>query len=267
MGKISILLLAIFPLLLPPKETKKVIRIRPLPAFSETYYVLRSDTNIKHGRYKAEALGKVLLSGFYKMGKPDSIWTQYNKEGNIRARGWYKDNNRDSIWEYFNNKGKLEQKLDFTNNQVLYYQTTYTKQPFRVITKTDTLMSILDRPPLYIGGMTRFFDCVNNELRIPLHKPDENVKGIVYVTITIDSLGRTSNPRILKGIGKACNEEALRVMNTIPDDWLPAVLNEKFITVDYIIGFNFDPRLPGMFDSDPPSKNSYNQGGDWEFVY
>ncbi|MCK9413886.1 MAG: energy transducer TonB [Prolixibacteraceae bacterium] len=267
MSKIPILLLAIFPFLLPPKETKKVIRERPLPAFSETFFVLRSDTSIRHGNYKAEAFGKVLLSGFYKMGEPDSIWIQYNKQGKIRARGWFKGNNRDSIWEYFNDKGELEQKLDFTHNQVLYYQTIFAKHPFRVISKTDTVMSILDRPPLFIGGMSRLNDCVNNELRIPLHKPEQNVQGTVYVAVTIDSLGKTSRQRIIKGIGKACNEEALRVMRSIPDDWIPGVLNDQFVTVDYIILFQFDPKLPGIDVSDLSNKNINPQGGVWELVY
>ncbi len=268
MGKFIILLLAVFPLLLPPKETKKVVRERPLPAFFETFYVLRSDTSIKHGSYKAEAMGKVLLSGYYKMGKPDSIWTQYNVKGKIRARGWYKDNKRDSIWDFFNNNGELEQKIDFTYNMVLYYQTQFAKLPFKIISKTDTIMSILSRPPLFIGGMSRFNDYVADEIHIPLHKQGEKVNGIVYIAFTIDSLGRTSNHRILKGIGKACNEVALRTMKAIPDQWMPGVLNDKFVTVDYIVLVQFDALTPTIDTFVPPPTGFTNHGfGTGEFYY
>jgi protein TonB len=244
MSKFIILLIIAIPLLLDAKETKKVIRERPFPALSETFYVLKSDTGLRHGSYKAEYAGKVIMSGFFKIGKMDSIWTQYNVKGKIRARGWFKEDKREGIWEFFNNEGELEQKIDFTNNQILYYQTSFANYPFRVISKTDTIMSILDRPPLFIGGTSRFNDFVADEIHIPLHKPEEKVTGIIYIVFTIDSLGRSSNYRILKGIGKACNQEALRVMKTIPDEWIPGVLHDKHITVDYIIPIQFDERIP-----------------------
>jgi len=124
MSKFLILLIAAFPLFLAAKETKKIVRV-PYPAVTVTFYVLKSDTGLRHGSFKTEVAGKMIMSGFYKMGKRDSIWTQYNVKGKIRAKGWFNDDNREGIWEFFNNKGVLEQKLDFTNNQVLYYQTLY----------------------------------------------------------------------------------------------------------------------------------------------
>jgi len=243
MSKFFILLITAIPLLLTAKETKKIVRI-PYPAFSETFYVLKSDTGIRHGSYQTKVAGKLIVSGFYSMGKQDSIWIRYNLKGKIRARGWFNDDKRDSIWEFFNDKGELEQKLDFTNNQVLYYQTLFAKHHFRVISKADTIMTVLDRPPLFLGGTSRFNDYVADEIHIPLHKAGEKVIGTVFITFTVDSLGRTSNHRILKGFGKICNEEALRVMKTIPDEWLPGVLNGKQVTVDYIVPFKFDALIP-----------------------
>ena len=243
MSKFLILLIADFPIVLAAKETKKIVRV-PYPAFSETFYVLKSDTGIRHGSYQAAVSGKVIVSGFYKMGKQDSIWIRYNLKGKIRARGWFNDDKRDSIWEFFNDKGELEQKLDFTSNQVLYYQTLFAEYPFKIISKADTIMTVLDRPPLFIGGTSRFNDYVADEIHIPLHKATEKVIGTVFITFTVDSLGRTSNHRVLKGFGKACNEEALRVMKTIPDEWIPGVLNGKQTTVDYIVPFKFDQLMP-----------------------
>ena len=260
MSKFFILLIIAVPFLLTAKETKKIVRARPYPAFSETYYVFKSDTNVRHGSYKADVGGKVILSGFYKMGKPDSIWTQYNMKGKIRARGWYKDNKRDSIWDFFNNEGELDQKIDFIHNRLLYYQTPFANHPFRITTKTDTIMSILSRPPIFIGGMSRFNDYVAEEIHIPLHKPGEKVNGIVYIAFTIDSLGRTSNQRILKGIGKACNAEALRVMKTIPDEWMPGILNDKYVTVDFVVLFQFDDRIPTI---DPFAASSHRVHQSW----
>jgi protein TonB len=79
-----------------------------------------------------------------------------------------------------------------------------------------------------------------NEISIPLHKPDDKVLGTVHVAFTIDSLGFTSNHHALKGISRICNDEAVRVIKSIPDDWMPGVLNGRHVTVEYIVIVVFD---------------------------
>jgi hypothetical protein len=109
-----------------------------------------------------------------------------------------------------------------------------------IFTGPDTIVSILDRPPLYVGGASRFNEFVADELHIPLHKPGEKVRGTVYVQFTIDSTGTTSDHLVLKGIGVACDGEALRTIKSIDDDWLPGILNGKPVSVQYIVTVIFD---------------------------
>jgi len=246
MGKILVILLFVFPLLLTGQKTKKIVRERTFPELSEVYYVLKSDTSVKHGKFQAGTIGKVLMEGYFKMGYMDSIWTQYNMQGNIRSRGWYEKNKRDSIWEFYDLKGELEQKIDFTNNQVLQYKTTFADHIFKIFTGSDTLMTKLERPPLFFGGSSWLGDYVAEELSIPLHKEGENVTGVVYVAFTIDSLGITSNHRVLKGIGKICNAEALRVIKLVPDLWMPGVYNGNFVSAEYVVIVVFDDKTSSM---------------------
>jgi len=242
MGKILVILLLVFPLLLHGKETKKIVRERNFPELSEIYYVLKADTAVRHGKYQAATMGKLLLEGFFKMGYRDSIWKQYNLEGKMRSIGRYDHGRRDSIWEFFDHKGELEQRIDYSNNQVLQYKTTYINHIFKVFTGGDTLMTKLERPPLFLGGSSWLGDYVAEELSVPLHKEGEKVNGVVYVAFSIDSLGVTSNHRILKGLGKACNNEALRVVKTIPDDWMPGVYGGRFVSVEYVVIIVFDEK-------------------------
>lgn len=240
---ILIILLTVLSLTISGKDTKKISRLIAYPAYTEIFYVLKSDTSIRQGNYKLENMGKVLVEGHYQMGKQDSIWTQYNMQGIVRSKGWYENNKRNRIWEFFNDKGELEQRIDFTNNALLQYQTAFSNHLFQIHTNNDFFMSQLDRPPLYVGGSSRFCDYFANEVTIPLHKPNDKVVGTVYVTFKVDSLGITSNHRVLKGISKVCNEEAIRAIKAIPNDWMPGVLNGKFVTVDYIVTVIFDEKI------------------------
>lgn len=246
MNKCLLFLLAVLPLFLTGKETKKIIRHSFYPMYKETYYVLKSDTAVRHGSYKAETADQLLIEGHYTMGYMDSIWTQYNLQGKIRSRGWYEKSRRDSIWEYYDRKGELEQKIDFTNDQVLLYKTTFANHIFKIYTGGDSLMTKLERPPLFIGGSSWFSDFVGEELCIPLHKEKEKVIGPVFVAFTIDSLGVASNFRVLKGIGKICNNEALRVIKSIPHDWIPGVYNGNFVSVEYVVIVVFDASTSSM---------------------
>jgi len=53
-----------------------------------------------------------------------------------------------------------------------------------------------------------------------------HIEGTVVVTFTVDSAGAVHNPRIRKGLGHGCNEEALRLVQAMPK-WQPARLNGK----------------------------------------
>lgn len=243
MSKLLLLLLVTFPISLSGTETKKITRKNSYQGLKEIFYVLKSDASVMHGKYLLESKGNVLVEGHYNMGIKDSIWTQYNLKGNIRARGSIKNNRRDGLWEYFNYLGKLEQRIDFSTNEVPYYQTTFANYPFVIFTGTDTIVGVLERPPLYIGGSSRFNEFVAEEICVPLHKQNEQVKGTVYVRFTIDSTGITSGHHILKGINRACNEEAIRVMKSISNDWMPGILNGKPVSVQYIVPLIFDENI------------------------
>jgi protein TonB len=248
MKKIILSLICVIPFVVSGKETKKVVIEYIYPAYKEIFYVLKSDSTVKHGPYRMVLSGKILIDGSYKMGMKDSLWIQQNEKGKLRFRGFYAENRRVGIWEFNDEKGEPEQKLDFTNNQIILYRSKLIGHTFRLHSGTDSTYSLLDRPPLYLGGMSRINEFIANEIAPPLHKADEKVLGTVFVEFTIDSVGKTSGHHILRGIGTRCNEEALRVVKALPEEWFPGVLNDRNVTVDYIIPVIFDEKL---YDSEP----------------
>ena len=254
MGKIILLLFPVFTFFLPANETKKVIVNYAFPEFKEVFYVLKSEISSRHGSYTLSSKGNVLVQGFYKMGMRDSLWLQFNPDGVIRASGHFAKNRRVGIWDFYNNKAELEQKINFSTNEVLIYTTPNIKCYFQIFREKDTIMTELERPPLYIGGSSKLKEYIINELTIPLHKKNEKISGTVVVEFRIDSTGKTSDHRVLKGIGRACNDEALRVLRSFPDGWLPGMFCGKPVSVQYIIPIVFDQNTQ-IFDPYLPIKN------------
>lgn len=70
------------------------------------------------------------------------------------------------------------------------------------------------------------------------------IKGRVFATFIIDTIGNVSNIRVLKGIGYGCDEEALRVIRSLPR-WQPGCMSRKRVKVLY--------SLPVFFGIDYPT--------------
>jgi antitoxin component YwqK of YwqJK toxin-antitoxin module len=90
----------------PPKEIK-ILR--------EEYYVLQTDTNTRHGAYKkfSGIDGKLLESGFYKMGKKDSLWLEFYEGGMLKSQSFYRNGTKTGEASYYSYEGELLYKEIF----------------------------------------------------------------------------------------------------------------------------------------------------------
>lgn len=229
-------------LLLPGKEPTRVVHRQSSFGTVEVFTVLRSDTSVRHGAYKLNILDKPRIRGFYLHGLRDSTWTFYGYNGKVLIQGLFKNGQLTGIWEFFDKEGVLEQKIDYGQDHLLYYRTRHQKTPFKIISGKDTLVTILDRPPLYLGGTSRIEDFINSVKNPPLHKAGVKSKGIVYIRFLIDSTGHARDHCLLKGMGKMFDEEALRVVKSLPEEWLPGVFEGRFVSVEYILTVMFEDK-------------------------
>ena len=69
--------------------------------------------------------------------------------------------------------------------------------------------------PKYIGGSKAFREFITENLRYPETALEAKVEGSVIVEYDILDNGAVSNPRVLKGLGYGCDEEAIRVVNLL----------------------------------------------------
>jgi len=69
--------------------------------------------------------------------------------------------------------------------------------------------------PKYIGGNAAFREFIAANLRYPEAAQQAGIEGSVIVEFDIHDSGVVQHPRILKGIGHGCDEEALRVVGML----------------------------------------------------
>jgi len=74
---------------------------------------------------------------------------------------------------------------------------------------------VFDNPPLYKGGELELTKFIIENINYPNSAIDDSIFGIVYITLTVDTLGNITNYDIYKGIREDLNIEALRIAKLI----------------------------------------------------
>lgn len=86
--------------------------------------------------------------------------------------------------------------------------------------KVDEIFDIVETLPEPVGGYAAFYTFLGENLDYPKDALKNRVEGKVFVKFVIEKDGRLTNFQVLKGIGSGCDEEAIRVLTTVPN-WEP----------------------------------------------
>ena len=224
MKKQILILLLFVPAILYSQQTKKIRN----NAENETFYVLKSDKQIRHGEYMKFWDKKLFVKGYYNFGIKDSIW-EYGELGGLNL----KFNIKDSIWEYFDKNGQLALKYDYANNDSYFYKFNDVEKnkKFMILDERSCIDTVPFIPANLLEDMYSIF--VRN-LRYPQKARDSRKTGKVIVNIIIDECGAAYYPHVKTPIGYGFDEEAIRIVKLIPDNfWNVRVFNEQ--PVNYIV--------------------------------
>jgi protein TonB len=80
---------------------------------------------------------------------------------------------------------------------------------------SDEPVAIAEVAPVPQGGYEEFYKLLKKELRYPRRAVEAGVGGRVFVEFVVDREGMVTSPRVVKGIGHGCDEEAVRVISKV----------------------------------------------------
>ena len=97
----------------------------------------------------------------------------------------------------------------------------------------------MENPPMYPGGMQKFYDWVGSTLRYPAMANDNNIQGTVNVSFTIEKDGSLTDVKSEgRKLGYGMEEEAIRVLK-LSKRWNVGMQNGKPVRVKYNIPLKF----------------------------
>ena len=104
--------------------------------------------------------------------------------------------------------------------------------------KNDSIYQIVDQMPEFPGGTEALLKFVANNVKYPEKAKDEEISGRVFISFVIEKDGSVSNVEVKRGIGGGCDEEAVRVIKSLPN-WKPGIKDGKPVRVSYMMPINF----------------------------
>lgn len=102
---------------------------------------------------------------------------------------------------------------------------------------------VVEQMPEFPGGIAELRRYLSKNIRYPGEAARANIQGRVYVSFMINKLGDIRNPRVLQGLGHGIDEEALRIVISMPR-WTPGKQNGAPVDVEYTLPINFKLDLP-----------------------
>ena len=86
--------------------------------------------------------------------------------------------------------------------------------------KEDQVFVVVESMPSFPGGNVELLKYLNSNLKYPSLAKEMGISGRVFVSFVVEKDGSVTDIQILRGIGGGCDEEAIRVVKSMPK-WIP----------------------------------------------
>ncbi len=100
------------------------------------------------------------------------------------------------------------------------------------------IFQIVESMPDFPGGDEARQTFLRDNIKYPQIARESSISGTVYVTFVVEKDGRVTDIKILRGIGGGCDEEAVRVIKSMPR-WNPGKQRGKPVRVQFNMPIKF----------------------------
>ena len=97
---------------------------------------------------------------------------------------------------------------------------------------------IVEQMPEFPGGEEAMMQYIAEQVKYPAEAKKAGAYGRVFIGFIVEPDGSLSDIKVLRGMGYGCDEEALRVVKSMPK-WQPGMHRGKAVRVQYLVPVNF----------------------------
>lgn len=179
-------------------------------------------------------------------------YTKYHPNGKIKIKGSYWEGKKDGLWEYFDDKGSKESQTKWDKGEIVKIKEP--KEPKPILESTDEdegdsgdshapakepkPFKIVETQPSFIGGKSALVNYLSRNVVYPKKSRKRGIEGKVIVEFLVAKTGMLKDIKIAKSVTKELDQEALRVVKSMPN-WKPGTQQGKTVNVLMRIPISF----------------------------
>jgi protein TonB len=100
------------------------------------------------------------------------------------------------------------------------------------------IFTVVEEQPTYPGGDEARIKFLQDNMKYPEEAKELGVQGKVFVTFVVEVDGSITDVKVLRGIGSGCDDEAIRVVKSMPK-WVPGKQRGVPVRVQFNLPINF----------------------------
>lgn len=100
------------------------------------------------------------------------------------------------------------------------------------------IFTVVESMPEFPGGMGELMKYLATNIKYPPLAKESGIQGRVFINFVVEPDGKISNVKVLRGIGGGCDEEAVRVVESMPK-WKAGKQRGKPVRVSYNLPVKF----------------------------
>ena len=102
----------------------------------------------------------------------------------------------------------------------------------------EEIFMVVEDAPEFPGGTQALLDYLRKNIKYPPICRENGIQGRVLVSFVVNKDGAIVEPQVVKSVNKQLDQEALRVISTMPN-WKPGKQRGKPVRVKYTVPVNF----------------------------
>ena len=122
--------------------------------------------------------------------------------------------------------------------EVVEWDTEGFVEPWRDEYDDPEVYMIVEQMPEFPNGEEAMMQYIAEQVKYPAEAKKAGAYGRVFIGFIVEPDGSLSDFKVLRGIGYGCDEEALRVVKSMPK-WQPGMHRGKAVRVQYLVPVNF----------------------------
>lgn len=102
----------------------------------------------------------------------------------------------------------------------------------------EEIFTFAEEMPAFKGGAQKMYEYMGKHIKYPTIAKESGIQGKVFVEFVVGKDGSIRDVKVLRGIGGGCDEEAIRVVKSMPA-WNPGKQRGKPVTVRFKMPIHF----------------------------